>query len=121
MRDLILDFENKTLNNNYLTGKNLIIQKVVLAIQCWAGDWFLDSDYGIPYGTRLQNKSLLIADIEETIMSVEGVTSVQDTTVEIVYGDFNRKSQRQYKINTTVITDTYEEVELNGLIPMIGV
>ena len=46
---------------------------------------------------------------------------MQDTTVEIVYGDFNKKSQRQYKINTTIITDTYEEVELNGLIPMIGV
>lgn len=121
MRDLTLDFDNKTIYNNYITGRNLIIQKVKLAIQCWAEDWFLDSDYGIPYGTRLQNKSLLIADIEEAIMSVEGVTSVQDTTVEIVYGNFNKKSQRQYKIYTTIITDTYEEIELNGLIPMIGV
>lgn len=121
MRDLTLDFDNKTINNNYITGRNLIIQKIKLAIQCWAGDWFLDGSYGVPYGTRLQNKSLLIADIEDVIMSIEGITSVQDTTVETVFDNPNKKSQRQYKIYTTIITDTYEEIELNGLIPMIGV
>lgn len=57
----------------------------------------MDGDYGIPYGTRLQNKSLLIADIEEAIMSVEGVTSVQDTTVEIVYGNFNKNLKDNIK------------------------
>lgn len=121
MRDLILDFDNKIIDNNYITGKNLIIQKVKLAIQCWAGDWFLDSDFGIPYGIRLENKSLLVADIENAIMSVEGVSSVQDTSVEIMYTDIHKKRQKQYKINTTIITDTYEEVELNGFIPLIGV
>ena len=121
MRDLTLDFDNKTIYNNFITSKNLIVQKVILALQCWAGDWFLDGNFGIEYGLRLENKSLLIADIENIIMSVEGVTSVQDTNVTITYGNLNKKSQKQYNINTTIITDTYEQVELNGIIPIIGV
>ena len=121
MQDLTLNFNDKTITNTFLGYKRLIIQKVILALQCWLGDWFLNPDYGIPYDARLQNKSLLIADIEEIIKGVEGVASVQDTSVQVLYSNPTRKQGKSYKIQTTVITDTYEEIELNELIPMIGV
>ena len=121
MIDLTLDFENKTITNQFLKGKQLVIQKVVLALQCWTGDWFLDGDFGIPYGLRLQNKSLLIADIQDVIMSVEGVVSVQDIKVNIKYGDNKNKAKKIFDISATIMTDDNEQIILNGLVPIVGV
>lgn len=121
MQDLTLNFDDKTITNSFLGYKRLIIQKVRLALQCWLGDWFLNPDFGIPYDARLQNKSLLIADIEEIILGVEGVASVQDTSVKTIYKNPTLKQGKSYLISTTVITDAYEEIEMNELIPMIGV
>lgn len=120
MQDLTLNFENKTIENTYLTGKRLIIQKVILALQCWTGDWFLNSDYGIPYGLRLQNKSLLIADIQDIILSVDGVVSVEDIKVNIRYGDLTHKRQKYFDISAVIITDQEEQIKMNGLVPIIG-
>ena len=120
LKDLSLDFENKTITNQFIKGKKLILQKVVLALQCWTGDWFLDGTYGIPYGLRLDNKSLLLADMQDIILSVDGVVSVQDLEVKITY-DGERKTQKVFNIYALIITEDDEQVILNGLVPIVGV
>lgn len=121
MQDLTLDFENKTISNTFLKNKQLIIQKVVLALQCWTGDWFLDGDYGISYDLRLSNQSLLLADLQDIILGVDGVVSVEDIKVNLKYGDIVHKRQKYFDISATIITSSDEQVELNGLVPIIGV
>ena len=120
LKDLSLDFENKTITNQFIKGKKLILQKVILALQCWTGDWFLDGTYGIPYGLRLDNKSLLLADMQDIILSVDGVVSVQDLDVKITY-DGERNTQKVFNIYALIITEDDEQVILNGLVPIVGV
>jgi hypothetical protein len=121
MQDLTLDFENKTISNTFLKGKQLILQKVQLAIQCWTGDWFLNSDYGISYGLRLENKSLLIADLQEIILGVDGVVSVENINVNVRYGDTTHKRQKYFDISANIVTQDEQQVLMNGLIPIVGV
>lgn len=119
LQDLSLDFETKTITNEFMKGKRLILQKVILALQCWTGDWFLDGTYGISYGLRLENKSLLLADIQEIIMSVDGVVSIQDLDVKITY-DGVRNTQKVFNITATIITKDDEQITLNGIVPIVG-
>lgn len=119
-QDLALDYENKTIDNTFIKGRNLIVQSVILALQCWSGDWFLDGGLGIPYDLRLANKSLLVADIQDVILSVDGVTSVQDIVVKTVYEGEN-KNQKAFYITATVTTVDEEQITLNNLVPIIGV
>ena len=120
LKDLILNYENKTITNQFVKGKNLIIQKVILALQCWTGDWFLDGNFGIPYNLRLDNKSLLLADAQDIILSVDGVISVQNLDIKTIYIDENRK-QKGFSITASITTKDEEQVVLNGLIPVVGV
>ena len=120
LKDLILNYENKTITNQFVKGKNLIIQKVVLALQCWTGDWFLDGNFGIPYNLRLDNKSLLLADAQDIILSVDGVISVQNLDIKTIYIDESRK-QKGFSITASITTKDEEQVILNGLIPVVGV
>ena len=120
LRDLTLNFEDKTITNEFLKNKKLVLQKVILALQCWTGDWFLDGTYGIPYGLRLDNKALLLADMQDIILSVDGVISVQDLDVKITY-EGERKTQKVFNISALIITEDDEQVILNGLVPIVGV
>lgn len=117
MQDLTLDFDKKIIINSYLTKKNLIMQKVVLALQCWSGDWFLDGDFGIPYDIRANNKSLLTADIQDIIMSVDGVNGIKNLDIKSRVQD----GKRTIYINAFIITTEDEIIEFNGLVPILGV
>lgn len=119
LRDLTLNFEDKTISNTFKKGKELIIQKVILALQCWLGDWYLDGLDGIDYEKRMYNKSLLLADTQSTILSVDGVVSVQNIEAKIDY-DGPNKTLKVFKINADIITEDTEQVVLNGLIPIVG-
>lgn len=114
-KDLKLDYENKTVINQFIKGKEQIVQAVILSLQCWAGDWYLDGDFGIEYDLRLDNRALLLADIEEVIMSNEGVISVQDLDVKVKYDE----NIRYFDITGSISTQE-EQVIFNGLIPVIG-
>lgn len=118
--DLELDYETKKIKNNFIKGKQLIMQRVVLALQCWVGDWFLDGEYGIPYDLRVDNKGLLLADAQSIILGVEGVSSVKDLDLKVTYGDMQHKSQRIFHITGTVETIDNEIGILNDLIPVVG-
>ena len=120
LRDLTLNFEDKTITNEFLKNKKLVLQKVILALQCWSGDWFLDGNYGIPYNLRLDNKALLLADMQDVILNVEGVVSVQDLNVKITY-EGERKTQKVFEISALIVTQDDEQVILNGLVPIVGV
>ena len=120
LRDLTLNFEDKTITNEFLKNKKLVLQKVILALQCWTGDWFLDGTYGIPYGLRLDNKALLLADMKDIILNVDGVVSVQDLNVKITY-EGERKTQKVFEIYALIVTEDDEQVILNGLVPIVGV
>lgn len=120
LRDLTLNFEDKTITNEFLKNKKLILQKVILALQCWTGDWFLDGAYGIPYGLRLDNKALLLADMQDVILNVDGVVSVQDLNVKITY-EGEHKTQKVFEIYALIVTEDDEQVILNGLVPIVGV
>ena len=120
LRDLTLNFEDKTITNEFLKNKKLVLQKVILALQCWTGDWFLDGTYGIPYGLRLDNKALLLADMQDIILGVDGVVSIQDLSVKITY-EGERKTQKVFEIYALIVTEDDEQVILNGLVPIVGV
>lgn len=119
LQDLTIDFENKTIVNEFVKGKRLILQKVILAVQCWTGDWFLDGDYGIPYDYRVDNKSLLLSDLQDIILGVGGVISLQDLDVKVVY-EGAKNTQKYFNITATIITQDEDVVLLNGLVPIIG-
>lgn len=116
--DLTLNFNDKTISNTFLKDKDLIIQKVILSLQCWLGDWYLDGSYGVNYGVRLQNKGLLIADMEDIIKSVDGVTSVQDITIKTTY-EGERFTQKVININVTLTLEDGEQFTLISAIPTV--
>lgn len=120
LKSLKLNFYNKTITNEFIKGKELIVQEVILALQCWAGDWFLDGGFGIPYDLRLNSKALLLADIQSVIMSVDGVLSVTDLNIKVTYEN-ERKKRKILNITGTLNLVENEEVIFNGLIPIVGV
>lgn len=117
LKSLKLNFDNKTISNEFIKGKELIVQKVILSLQCWTGDWFLDGSYGIPYDLRMRNKALLLADIHSIIMSVDGVLSVQDLDIKSVISD----NKKIFYITGTLSIEDNEQVIFNGLVPIVGV
>lgn len=117
LKSLKLNFDDKTITNEFIKGKELIIQEVVLALQCWTGDWFLDGTYGIPYELRLRNKALLLADAQSIIMSVDGVLSIQDLDIKTIKQD----GKKIFYITGTLSLEDNEDVTFNGLIPIVGV
>lgn len=120
LKSLKLNFDDKTITNEFIKGKELIVQEVVLALQCWVGDWFLDGGFGIPYDLRFNSRALLLADIQSVIMSVDGVSSVQDLDVKIKYEN-ERKNRKTFYITGKLSLRENEEVVFNGLIPIVGV
>lgn len=117
LRSLKLDFENKKISNEFIKSEELIIQEIILALQCWAGDWFLDGTQGIEYDLRLIDKGLLLADVKNIILSNDNVLSVQDLDIKSTKED----GILVFNITGTLNLVEQEEVIFNGLIPIIGV
>ena len=88
MKDLTLDFENKRVYNKFINDRDLVLQQVKVVVQIWQNDWYLDYSNGIDYRRRFGNKPMLLADLENAILSVSGVTKVSnlDLTESIVDG-----------------------------------
>lgn len=119
IQDLTLNFDDKTISNTFIKGKQQVLQAVVLALQCWAGDWFLDGEIGIAYNLRLDNKSLLLADIQEVILGVEGVQSLKNLKIEVGYQG-PKKTQKVFYITGDITTEDEQQVFLNGLVNIVG-
>ena len=46
MKDLRLDFENKTIINEYIDNQERILQQIKLAVRSWKKDFFINEDFG---------------------------------------------------------------------------
>lgn len=119
LKDLKLNYGTKTVNNTFINGNELIIQSIVLALQCWLGDWYLNSDYGIDYENKLGNVSILIADMKEMILSCRGVTSVKNIRIKKMYENTN-KTQMYVIVNADITLEDNEQVLFEELIPIVG-
>lgn len=97
-RDLMLDPETGDL---LLSGGDLVIvrdaesikQAVVIRLNFLRGEWFLDTDTGMPYFQNILVKSPNLAAIRsifnDEILSVAGINSVINLTL-----DYNRQARR---------------------------
>lgn len=73
---------------NYLTEEKAVILDIQLKIREWYQDCFFALQNGIPWRTRLggyNQKERLDSDVINTIMSVEGVLSIESFTSQL-YG-----------------------------------
>ena len=81
MKDLTLDFDNKTIVNKFVSERDLILQQIKVVVQVWKHDWYLDYYGGIDYKIRFKNKPMLLADLENAILSVDGVSKVNNLAI----------------------------------------
>ena len=79
----------------------------------------MDGDYGIPYNYRVDNKSLLLSDLQDVILGVDGVISLQDLDVKITYEGI-KNTQKAFNINATIVTEDEDVIIMNGVVPIIG-
>lgn len=102
MKDIKLDFLNKTVINEYVDKKDRVLQQIRLAIQTWLGDWDLDETFGIDYDNSWQNQSLMEFYIRKMILQVQGVSQINSLTInkELDDNDF-----LTYFIQTSVVFD----------------
>jgi hypothetical protein len=84
-------------------GVNEIIQKILIRLQTFEGEWMLDQTAGLPWLRWLETKSPPTVEIEnavlEEIQAVEGVEAVELNTVT-----FDR-DDAELALEATVETD----------------
>lgn len=126
MKDLTLDFDNKRIINSFITNKDLVLQQVKVVVQIWYNDWYLDYYSGIDYKTRFTNKPMLLADLENAILSIDGVTGVRDLNIVESYINLSSNIQARTRTKVYNITGTIsllnENIEIkNGEVTIMGV
>lgn len=126
MKDLTLDFDNKRIINSFITNKDLVLQQVKVVVQVWYNDWYLDYYSGIDYKARFANKPMLLADLENAILSINGVTGVRDLNIVEDYINLSSNIQARTKTKVYNITGTIsllnENIEIkNGEVTIMGV
>lgn len=126
MKDLTLDFDNKRIINSFITNKDLVLQQIKVVVQVWYNDWYLDYYSGIDYKTRFANKPMLLADLENAILSIDGVTGVRDLNIVEDYINLSSNIQARTKTKVYNITGTIsllnENIEIkNGEVTIMGV
>ena len=105
---------------NYVREQKAIELDIQMRLYEWFNDCFFALQKGIDWKTRLgahNQKQLLDNDIQEVILSVDGVVSVQNIEVELLYED----KQQFFSINALIVTQDDEQIIYNGLVPIIGV
>lgn len=80
----------------FVRGAERVRQQLEFHLSLWAGEWFLDTDFGVPYRTNVLGKlgenrltlDAAIGTIRDQIMSVDGVTSI--TSLDYTFDNANR-------------------------------
>lgn len=97
-RDLLLDENNDLVITDDLQfsyGIPGIVQEVRIALQMFAGEWFLDLDAGIPYWQQILGekapRAMAAARIafRDAILAVDGITAL--TRLDIAFNGSTRK------------------------------
>ena len=60
-----------------------------------------------------------MSDLQDIILGVDGVISLQDIDVKITY-EGPKNTQKAFNIKATIITQDEDVVILNGIVPIIG-
>lgn len=106
LRDIALSNDGFIIKNGdiiIIDGAEAVRQKLELSLTLWYGEWFLDTEKGMPYLTDVLGKQMLltsvIAVIKMKIMEVEGITKIEKFLYE-----FDRKN-RKLNIDFSVLTE----------------
>ena len=89
MKDLKLDFLNKTVIDSYVDNKQRAIQQIRLAVQTWLEDWALDETFGVDYDRAWYSAELMEFYIRKQILQVSGVTQISYFSIEKLKDDNN--------------------------------
>lgn len=104
------DFDLVVEENNFklITGPNALVQRLETNLQCFAGEWFLDQNLGIPYFQQIfrQKKQIDIGAIasvfREAILDTEGVRAIQ--SLELDFEDQTRQLSVTFRVDATDAT-----------------
>lgn len=112
--DLLLDenndlvFFNGPLKREYTTQPlvQVVAQRLLILLQTWQGEWFLDTTYGIPYWQNILGKKTSKAAVDlilqQKILAENGVKEITyfSSTLE------NRQYSAQFKVRVTTGEET---------------
>jgi len=89
-----------------------VAQQILISLRFWYGEWFLDTEQGVPYLEYILIKNPNINHIRqilrETISSVEGVVSIEK--LELDYNPTERNLLVEYAVTTNYGLLTRKEV-----------
>lgn len=100
--DIKLDFITGKMLNEFVSGKNKILQQIKIAVRIWKEDWKLNSEYGVDYDTKMNKPSILLSQIKEMILQVEGVVAINSL---ILTPDFESTGKGTFIINGSIQLD----------------
>jgi hypothetical protein len=108
-RDLLLGPDNDiviTTDLQFSRGIQAVVQSCRIALQLFAGEWFLDLDAGIPYWQSIlaqkpdvAKKAAAIA-FRSALLNVAGVLSV--SKLEVEYAGATRKLTIKWQVQTAL-------------------
>jgi len=80
-----IDMTNST--PSLVTGRDAIAQHLKIALRFFLGEWFLDTQQGIPFFDRILLRNYNEADVlqifRSEILKVDGITGIQDLEITI--------------------------------------
>lgn len=91
MQDIKIDFTNNKLVNEYVSGKDRVIQQITVACRSWIGDFFLNDEFGIDYDNNWGNMDLTKLFIREQVLAINGVSSINKIDIKKTR-DINQKT-----------------------------
>lgn len=88
-----------------------ILQRIKVRLRFFKGEWYLNTEHGIPYfqdilGTKSFDNNIIESIFRKAILDVEGVKGLIESSVD--YEPTERKINYFFKalsINNTIITD----------------
>lgn len=97
----------------FVRGAERVRQQLEFHLSLWAGEWFLDTDFGVPYRTDVLGKlganrltlDGAIGTIRDHILQVEGVTGIQSLTYN--FDQPTRHLSINVEVNTSYGLVTY--------------
>lgn len=119
--DLLLDenndlvFHNGPLTKAYTTQPlvKVVAQRLLILLQTWQEEWFLDTTYGIPYWQNIlgkkTSKSAVDLILQEKVLAENGVKEITYFSSTLV----NRQYSAQFKVRVV----TGEETDTITIIP----
>lgn len=111
MKDLQLDFENKTVINSFIDKKQRVSQQIRLAVNVWIEDWFLDETFGIDYQAAFRNQQLMENYVKAQILQVSGIKSIKSFTIQTV----TNENDVYFQVDTILIYNG-EVLEISEII-----